>query len=270
MDFKDILVHMDNTQQCTARLDLAIKLAGKHKARLTGLYVITHPHYQPHSESMNRKVREAEQMFRQRTDGIDIDTEYLSVDWGVVGVSMAEVINYYTHAKDLIIVGQTDPRSQEAGVPADLPERVIVGSGRPVLIVPFAGTFETIGERVIIGWKAGRASARAVNDAMPFMLHADQVCVLSIKTVGDLHMDVNRTDSDICSHLKLYNINIKKEDLMTADIPVADIMMSYAWENSCDLIVVGAYVHTFRGSLHLGPVDKAFLDRMTVPVLMSH
>lgn len=270
MDFKDIVVHMDNTQRCAVRLDLAIRLAGKHKARLTGLYVVTHPHYQPQGESMNRKVQEAEQMFRQRTDGVDIDTEYLCVDAGAAGDGMAEILNYYTHTKDLIVVGQTDPCALETGVPADLPERVIEGSGRAVLIVPFAGAFEDIGTRVIIGWKAGRASARAVNDAMPLLLHAEEVCVLSIQPVDDRQTDVNRTDGDICSHLKRYDINIKKEDLMTADIPVADIMMSYAWENGCDLIVVGAYVHRSCGLLHLGPVDRAFLEKMTVPVLMSH
>lgn len=270
MKFKDILVHLDNTEQCATRLELAIKFAGKHGARLTGMYVVTHRHYQPQSEAMDRKAQEAEQLFRQRTAGIDLDVEFLSIDWGVVGVSVAEVLNYFAHAKDLVVVGQSDPHSQESDTPADLPERVVMGSGRAVLIVPFAGTFETIGERVIVGWKAGRASARAVNDAMPFLLHAGQVSVLSIKNVGDRSVVDHRADCDICAHLKLYDINVKKEELLTADIPVADIMMNYAWENGSDLIVVGAYVHTTRGIQSLGPVDKAFLKKMTVPVLMSH
>lgn len=271
MNFKDILVHIDNTQQCATRLDLAIKLARKHEARLTGLYVITHPHYQPQSETMGLKVLEAEQIFRLRTDGTGIDAEYLAVDWGVVGVNLAEVLNYYAHARDLIIIGQTDPGAQEDGVPEDLPERVIVGSGRAVLIVPFAGTFGTIGEQVIVGWKAGRASARAVNDAMPFLLNAKQVRVLSIQTVNDHQPAWKRADCDICTHLKRYNINVKEENLITADIPIADIMMNYAWENGCDLIVLGAaHVHTSRGTVHPGPVVKDLLDKMTLPVLMSY
>lgn len=270
MNFKDILVHIDNTQQCATRLELAVKLAVKHKARLTGLYVVTHPHYQPHIESLKVKATEAEEMFRLKTGGADIRTEYLSVDWGVVGVSMVEVLNYYAHARDLIIVGQTDKSSQEGDVPPDLPERVVLGSGRPVLVVPHAGTFGTIGERVIVGWKAGRASARAVNDAMPFLLNAEQVCVLSIKTVGDQQMAEKGPDGDICTHLELYDIKVKEENLVTGDISVADILMNYAWENGCDLIILGAYAHSSRGTLNLGPVASDLLEKMTLPVLMSH
>ncbi len=268
MDFKDILVHIDNTQQCTTRLELAINLARKHKARLTGLYVVTHPHYKPQIESLKLKAIDAEEMFRLKTGEANVDAEYLPVDWGVVGVSMVEVLNYYAHAKDLIVVSQNDPGSRE-DVPSDLPERVVLGSGRPVLIVPYAGAFGSVGERVIVGWKAGRASARAVNDAMPFLLNAEQVCVLSIKAVGDQEM-TGRPDGNICAHLKRYNIAVKVENLVTGEIPVADIMMNYAWENGCDLIVLGAYAHSSRGTLNLGPVAKDLLEKMTLPVLMSH
>jgi nucleotide-binding universal stress UspA family protein len=239
-------------------------------ARLTGLYVITHPHYAPQSETMRLKAAEAEKMFRLKTSGMDKIAEWLSVDWGVVGVSMVEVLNYHAHAKDLIIVGQTDPSFQEGDVPPDLPERVVLGSGRPVLVVPFAGTFDTLGERPIVGWKAGRASARAVHDAMPFLLNAKEVCVLTITHVGDQPISVKRPDGDICSHLKLYDINVKEENLVTGDISVADIMMNYGWENGCDLIVLGAYAHTSRGALTLGPVANDLLEKMTLPVLMSH
>jgi nucleotide-binding universal stress UspA family protein len=270
MDFKDILVHIDSTPQCATRLDLAINLATKQKARLTGLYVYTHHHYQPQGESNNLKAMEAERMFRVKTAAMGESAAWLAVDWGVVGVNMVEVLNYHAHAKDLIVVGQIDSKAQEGGVPADLPERVVLGSGRPVLIVPYAGTFGTIGERVIVGWKAGRASARAINDAMPFLLNAKEVSVLSITAVGDQPMAVKRPDGDICSHLKLYDINVKEENLVTGDIPIADIMMNYGWENGCDLIVLGAYAHTSRGTLNLGPVASDLLGKMTLPVLMSH
>lgn len=43
MEFKDILVHLDNSPHCTTRLELAIKLAGEHKTQLSGLYVISPP-----------------------------------------------------------------------------------------------------------------------------------------------------------------------------------------------------------------------------------
>ena len=50
MALVDILVHMDSTPHCPARLDLAIGLARQHRARLTGLYVMAHDYYHPQDE----------------------------------------------------------------------------------------------------------------------------------------------------------------------------------------------------------------------------
>ncbi|RQW77267.1 MAG: universal stress protein UspA, partial [Geobacter sp.] len=36
----DILVHLDTASHCAARLDLAIGVALRQRARLTGLYVV--------------------------------------------------------------------------------------------------------------------------------------------------------------------------------------------------------------------------------------
>jgi nucleotide-binding universal stress UspA family protein len=40
MTYKDILVHIDNSNSAAARLEVAIQLAVTHDAQLTGLYVI--------------------------------------------------------------------------------------------------------------------------------------------------------------------------------------------------------------------------------------
>ena len=53
-------------------------------------------------------------------------------------------------------------------------------SGRPVLAVPFAGEFPTVGERVLVAWNASREAARALNDALPLLIGAKQVTVLAI------------------------------------------------------------------------------------------
>jgi nucleotide-binding universal stress UspA family protein len=43
MALKDILVHLDVTPRCTARLEVAANLAARHGAHLTGLHVIDIP-----------------------------------------------------------------------------------------------------------------------------------------------------------------------------------------------------------------------------------
>ncbi len=266
MTFKDVLVHIDSTQQCAARLDLAIGLAKKHRAHLTGLYVISHPHYRPWHERTDMKVAEAQESFSQKTARAGIFAEWLCVDWTVTGVSVTEIVNIHAYHKDLVIVGQP----QDGDTPSDLPERLVSGSGRPVLIVPYAGTFNTVGERVMVAWKSGRESVRAVNDAMPFLLNAREVSILAVNPPAISESASNGPCADICSHLARHDIKAKGEQLVAADIPIGDVLLNQAWEEGCDLLVMGAYTHTPRGTLALGSVARHVLKHMTMPVLMSH
>lgn len=270
MEFKDILVHIDNSQQCAARLELAIRIAAEHQATLTGLYVITHPHYTSQGEAQLLKVTQARELFESLTAGADIHADYLCVDWSVSGDNMVDVINYYAHQKDLVIVGQTGHDRMQGDSPADLPERVVTGSGRPVLVVPYTGTFNTVGERVLVAWKAGRASARAVNDAMPFLFKAKEVLVVTATSPGDRNISSAEQNADICSHLKRHAITVREDSFVTGDVSVNNVLMNYAWEHGCDLLVMGIIGHPPHGLRAVKPVTKDFLEHMTVPVLMSN
>jgi nucleotide-binding universal stress UspA family protein len=270
MKFKDILIHIDSSQQCATRLELAISLAREHEAHLTGIYIITHYPYASQSASMEAELAQAQQLFLLKTAEAEISATWLPVDWATVGVDMVEVLNYYANTKDLIIVGQGGPGMDLAGVPSDLPGRVVAGSGRPVLVVPFAGKFNSVGERVVVAWKRGRASARAVNDAMPFLLNAKEVFALSIKTPNEQHKAEIDTDSGIIANLERHNIKVKEITVVMESIPVAKILMDFAWENACDLVVLGVYASKSKGKKGLGPVAEVFFDTMTLPVLMSY
>ena len=74
MTLKDILVHIDHAKGCGARLDLAVALATKHSARLTGLYVVDSHRAGESADTGGaatwtaQAVASAEKAFRQQTD----------------------------------------------------------------------------------------------------------------------------------------------------------------------------------------------------------
>jgi len=243
MNFKDVLIHIDDSPHCAIRLALAINLAREYGAHLTGLYVITHAHYAPQHETKKQLATAAEESFRLATENAAVSAEWVLADWGIVGVSMPEIINHYAHQKDLIVVGQTSSEKPRGDLPADLPERIVFGSGRPVLIVPYAGKFTTVGTRSIVAWRGGRASARAVNDSLPLLQNSEKIYVLSIKTSGDKQFS-EAPGGGICTHLSRYGLDCQGEDIVSTDIPVANILMNFAWDKGCDLLVVGVYAHS--------------------------
>jgi hypothetical protein len=63
------------------------------------------------------------------------------------------VASVHARYADLTVLGQVDPDDPTGA--SDLPERVILGSGRPVIVVPYAGTFKTVGRRVMVGTTRG-------------------------------------------------------------------------------------------------------------------
>lgn len=269
MALKDILVHIDNAPHCAGRLALAINLARKYQARLTGLYVITHPHYQPQSENAKIMLDEARKNFEQATTLADVSAEWINVDWPVMGMSTTKIIIMYAYQKDLVIVGQAQLGADNYGTPSDLPEQVVAGAGRPVLIVPYAGTFETIGERIMVAWKNGRESTRALNDSMVFLQDAEYIRLMEINPIAHLNAESMLSSDAVCAHLQCHGIKASSEQLQSIEIAIGDTLLNQAWEQGCDLLVMGAYTNTPR-KLVLGNVAKHVLKHMTMPVLMSH
>ncbi|WP_322114293.1 universal stress protein [Aquabacterium sp. A7-Y] len=48
-------------------------------------------------------------------------------------------------------------------------------SGRPVLVLPYSGSFAGLGQKVLVAWNGSRESARALSDALPLLRRAREV-----------------------------------------------------------------------------------------------
>ncbi|TWJ32626.1 universal stress protein [Geobacter argillaceus] len=266
MSLKEILVVLDNSPQCASRLELAVALARQHGACLAGLHVITHPFYEPAHNDAPCKAEEVRRLFEAMTGSAGIPVKWIGVDWSVVGVAVAEIVNLHAHYVDLVIVGQDQPRGTDSSIPPGLPERVVMGAGRPVLVVPYTGSHLTISERVMISWKGGRESARAANDALPLLQYAKDVCVLELNTESY----GNDAGQRLCEHLAAHGIKAHPKDVAATDISIGDLLLNRIATEGSTLLVMGASAPARLGTSSLGEVARHILKHMTVPVLMSH
>lgn len=266
MSLKNILVHLDNSHHSTARLNLAIGLAQRHEARVTALYVITHPFYEPQHIDTEARTSEVQAAFTDIIAESGVEAELLTVDWKVIGVGVAEVVNLHANYCDLVIVGQTDHNSQDRDTPDDLPELVILGSGRPVLIVPYTASYKEFGNRALVAWKSGRETTRAVNDAIPLLAKADVVKILVVNPASPDENEGGR----LCAHLACHDIKAEVEQATATEVSIGDVLLNRASVDGSDLLVMGAYAHTRLGAPTPGDVARHILKHMTVPVLMSH
>ena len=285
MALKDILVHLDATPRSAVRLAAAAGLARQHGAHLTGLCVIDLPNTEYfYGAGMTLVGPGPEQvMERMRADAAArcevveaafqdmLRQQELEGEWRMVEGATPATLSLHARYADLLVVGQPDPYSKtiDAGRHATV-VTPLMSSGRPVLAVPFAGTFETLGQHVLVAWNASWEAARAVNDAMPLLQGARKVTILAINAQrgGGAHGDVPA--ADIALHLARHGVTAEAAHTVANDISDGEALLSYAADLGVDLLVAGAYGHSRARELVFGGVTRTLISEMTVPVLFSH
>lgn len=171
---------------------------------------------------------------------------------------------------DLVVIGQADPRRRDTAIMQEEIEAILIRAGRPVLIVPYAGTYELPAPRVMIGWNGSREATRAVHDAMPFLKRAENVTVFSVATDPSDDWDVDLGAVDLAAHLAHHGVTVTLSRTVADGLPQAAALLNEAADLGIGLLVTGAYGQTPMRERVLGGVTRSLLEGMTVPVLMSH
>lgn len=281
MPYKDILVVLDDTSECRERVDVAVRLARKHEAHLTGLFVVEYGYIPTYAEAQipQEVLAHRREMARAAATGVQEAFERqaqdagISAEWRMVDGDSVRVVSLHSRYADLTVIGQNSPDGGGGfGSCPNLAELVVLGCGRPVLTVPYVGKYPVVGQRVMIAWDARREAARAVADALPMLGAADSVAILSVNPISGksdgYHGEM--PGADIALHLARHGVNVEAQRVETRDVSVANMLLNRVADQSIDLLIMGAYGHTRVRELVLGGVTRQVFRQMTVPVLMSH
>jgi len=279
MSYKSMLVHLDDDRRCGERIDIAARLALDFDARLTGLYLLRQPDVPSYVRAEigteflagqlqawhQRQIEHMTAQFRERTAQAGVNGAEFRCDtqWP------AEAIALHARYADLLIMGQTDRDDDKSLMDPGFPGQAVLSSGRPVLLIPSAGHFPTIGKRVLVAWNAGREAARAVTDALPFLQRAAKVTVLAVNPDGNpAHGE--QPGADIALFLARHGVRAEAAESHRGEVDIGAWLLSRAFDLEADLIVMGGYGHSRMRELAFGGATATLLGEMTVPVLMSH
>jgi nucleotide-binding universal stress UspA family protein len=119
----------------------------------------------------------------------------------------------------------------------------------------------------MVCWDGSRSAARAVGDAMPFLVRAK---VVEVVIVGGGVKTDEIAGADIAQHLARHGAKVELKQIVAPDIDAANALLSHAADVSADLMVMGGYGHSRLREFVLGGVTRSILATMTVPTLMSH
>jgi nucleotide-binding universal stress UspA family protein len=278
MSPRSILLHVNVSKHCRSRVEIAARLAKSFQARLDGLFTSAAsdvPYYMMDEIATNAEPTMRAWWMRARDRakaGFDdvLRGTGLVAAWSEIDDSTGDGVAREARYADLAIVGQIDPEELLPRPEYKIPERVALEAGGPVLVVPHAGTFATVGRRILIAWNDSPQSARAVRDALPFLASASAVTVLALSADAPTGDRASRPAARVASRLKDRGIAVDVRDTVSGDVEAGEMILSQAADMGADLIVMGAYGHSRASELVLGGTTRTLFRRMTVPTLMSH
>jgi nucleotide-binding universal stress UspA family protein len=274
--FPRVLVHVGAGRMTDARLGFAISFARRFGSAVTGAYLMPTlipsavavgdvlPELIVEQEKLARSDAEkAERAFRDLIGRTDLTT-----DWCVLRGPVVSGIRHAARCADIAIVGQVDPDAPEEAI-AVRPEELAMGSGGPVIVVPYVGAAEEFGRRMVIAWNGSREAARAVHDALPLLRAAESVWIVSINAEADSEGEPAPA-AQLAQYLADHGIKAEPQALRSDDIRAADLLLSRIADLGADSLVMGCFGHSRLREFVLGGMTREVLRHMTVPVLLSH
>jgi len=277
MSYKTILVHVDDTSRTPARIRLAAELALKLDSHLLGIadtgvsrFIYqdgningVDPSLLSHLEYLRERATQNIEDFKKQVDKLGVHSFEADItqDDAFGGIGMR------ARYCDLVVVGQTNPDESSPAVMDDFPEYMVLNSGRPVLVIPYAGEFSNLGKRPLVAWDGSRAATRAITDSIPFLRSADLVKVAIVNPKNDQHGE--QPGADLAAYLARHGIKLEVSVHRTKQ-DISNFLLSLAADLDSDLMVMGGYGHSRFKEMIMGGATRGILESMTIPVFMSH
>lgn len=279
MNYRSLLVLLDHEGACAARSKLAMRLARERDCHLVGLAptgLIDLPAATQAAaplaeyatlawDALRDQAEDAAQRFRDECQRAGLKSYEAVIDEADKAPSLVR----HAHCSDLVVLTQArrDPQDKATQV---LVEEVVLYSARPTLVLPHTGRFDGAGSKVLVAWDDSREAARALNDALPILLQAQQVQLVYWKKTDVPEDETLRPRLDAVSRWLMWHGVASEVSIESSDRRLADAMLSRASGMGADLIVMGAYGHARWAERVLGGATRDMLATSTLPLLMSH
>lgn len=274
---RSIVVHTDGTPRCAVRLRLALSVARRLDATVTAAFATTPPKIDPAyayaASALALENLQVEQMqwraaaraaFESARNSSQGSARWVEL---CLGEPLLRGVIEQAFFADLLVLGQHDPQLRDAQVPGNFATSLLIGSGRPGLLVPFAGDFAAVPETALIAWKPSAPAARALSASLPLLRRARAVHVVSWGAAGG---GFDGDALDIERYLGLHGVEAVMHRYSDEPAQVGEMILSTAADVDADLLVMGLYAHSRARELVFGGATRTVLQSMTLPVLVSH
>lgn len=147
---------------------------------------------------------------------------------------------------------------------------LLLESGRPLLVIPPGHRSRLPATHVVVAWQPTREGTRALHDALPFLLLASSVDVVTVDPVVSESGHGQDPGVDIGTHLARHGLEVNVVAIPARGEGVAGALLRHATESGAQLLVAGGYGHNRLRAWMLGGTTRELLQDAHIPVLYSH
>jgi len=286
---RTILVPLDGSDASAAVLDAALVVANRFGAHIDALHVRQRPedaapYLFTHVSGKLREsfIREAEKTERDKAAAVRAQFEEFctrnavqvvtgpparhgaTAAWREEPGRAAEVLVRCARLADVVAIARPRTRPEvvrRSPIGQNL-EAVMLGSGRPVLIVPPGWQAKRV-EHAAIGWNESLEASRALAMTMPWL---EQMSAVTVIASGKRRKSAAR----LGEYLAWHGVEAKIRILDQSSDSVGKSMLDTCAAIGAELLVVGGYSRARTRQLMFGGVTQHLLKHSNIITVMVH
>lgn len=277
---KTILASLAHLDRMNETLEAAIHLASENDGHVIGYYPIPGASLMvyaapggdfPVDDSVKRlyedRLPEVKKEFEARMKRSGVKYEWRQDER--FEPELTKAVLEHGREADIIIMGHDAPGSKYASDEVAFIADVIMGAGRPVLIVPPSNgkSFKT--DKIAIGWNASRESCRAAFDSLPILQKASEVILTWVNPEKNPNKAGTLPGTELAAALARHDVPITIKGVSNRN-RTSKAIINMVKEDNIDLLVIGAYGHSRLREQILGGVTEHTLKNLPCPVLLSN
>jgi len=190
-------------------------------------------------------------------------THNLSWGWAGEAAFGDSHVSSYARIFDVTVLGR--PGAERGDARMATAEAALFESGRPVLLAPPKAP-AILGDTVVIAWNQSTETARATALAMPLLMKARRVVVLTITE----HKVNGPTGEQLAHNLRANGVAAEALERSAKNRSHGDAILENAATVGGDLLVKGAYTQSRLRQMIFGGATSLILSKAAIPVFMSN
>lgn len=277
---KTILVPTEQNDVMRSTLETALQVARKFTSHLEGFAVrVSIPtvvamdvapsaslaFFEEENAEAARQSRQLFESFMQQNGVVRSQgaKDAVSFGWLEDAPEGDNFVGHYGRIFDLIVLGR--PSNDPRGPHMSTFEAGLFESGRPVLVAPPTPPRQ-IGKNILVAWNCSTEQARATALAMPFLLRAERVTVLTVEAATV----PGPSGDQMAAHLRMNGIPADAITERGDRSNAGDIILERARTLGSDLLIKGAYTQSRLRQMIFGGTTRHILTHADLPVLTAH